>query len=363
MKTLNVDLGERSYPIFIGSGLFKDPDLLSQFFDKGRAVVVTNSVVAPLYLEKIKMFLGSHYDSAVILPDGEQYKNLDSVGLIYEHLLRGKYDRKTILIALGGGVVGDITGFAAATFQRGIRFIQIPTTILSLVDSSVGGKTGVNHSLGKNMIGSFHQPQCVIADMSVLGTLPKREIRAGFAEVLKYGLIGNADFFDWLIINNQALLGLDSELLSETVHICCRAKAEIVSADEKESGKRALLNLGHTFGHAIETATGYGKLLHGEAVATGMVMAADLSRRLGMLDSSAAAKIRNALENEFSFSIIPPASITANDYIDLMRSDKKAEQGKIKFILLEAIGSAVITQDVDENVLKETLTCGNRLCM
>ena len=363
MKTLNVDLGERSYPIFIGSGLFKDLELLSQFFDKGRAVVVTNSVVAPLYLEKIKMFLGSHYDSAVILPDGEQHKNLDSVGLIYEHLLRGKYDRKTTLIALGGGVVGDITGFAAATFQRGIRFIQIPTTILSLVDSSVGGKTGVNHSLGKNMIGSFHQPQCVIADMSVLGTLPKREIRAGFAEVLKYGLIGNADFFDWLTINNQALLDPDSELLCETVHICCRAKAEIVSADEKETGKRALLNLGHTFGHAIETATGYGKLLHGEAVATGMVMAADLSRRLDMLDSSAAAKIRKALENKFGFSVIPPASIKANDYIDLMRSDKKAEQGKIKFILLKAIGSAVITQDVDENILKETLTCGNRLCM
>ena len=363
MKTLNVELGKRSYPIFIGSGLLENPELISQFLYKSRAVVVTNSLVAPLYLEKIKMFLRSHYDSSVILPDGEQYKNLDSVGLIYEHLLRGKYDRKTILIALGGGVVGDITGFAAATFQRGIRFIQIPTTILSLVDSSVGGKTGVNHYLGKNMIGSFHQPQCVIADMSVLNTLPKREIRAGFAEVLKYGLIGNAEFFDWLIINTQALLGLDYELLCETVHICCSAKAEVVSADEKESGKRALLNLGHTFGHAIETATGYGKLLHGEAVAVGMVMAADLSRRLGMLDSSVALEIRNALETEFGFTITPPAAITAKDYIDLMRSDKKAEQGKIKFILLEAIGCAVITQDVDEKALRETLTCGNGLCM
>ena len=363
MKTLNVELGERSYPIFIGSDLLEKPELVSPFLGKHRAVVVTNSVVAPLYLEKIKRLLGSRYDSSVILPDGEQYKNLDSVGLIYEHLLRGKYDRKTILIALGGGVVGDITGFAAATFQRGIRFIQIPTTILALVDSSVGGKTGVNHSLGKNMIGSFHQPQCVIADMVVLNTLPKREIRAGFAEVLKYGLIGNADFFDWLVINKQALLDLDSDYLCETVHICCKAKAEVVSADEKESGKRALLNLGHTFGHAIETATGYGKLLHGEAVAIGMVMAADLSRRLGMLDSSAATEIRNALENEFGFSVIPPASISANDYMDLMRSDKKAEQGRIKFILLEAIGSAFITQDIDEKALKETLTCGNRLCM
>ncbi len=363
MKTLNVDLGERSYPIFIGSDLLENSELVSPFLEKSRAVVVTNSVVAPLYLEKIKRLLGSRYDSSVILPDGEQYKNLDSVGLIYEHLLRGKYDRKTVLIALGGGVVGDITGFAAATFQRGIRFIQIPTTVLALVDSSVGGKTGVNHSLGKNMIGSFHQPQCVIADMAFLNTLPRREIRAGFAEVLKYGLIGNADFFDWLIFNSQALLDLDYDYLCETVHICCKAKAEVVSADEKESGKRALLNLGHTFGHAIETATGYGKLLHGEAVAIGMVMAADLSRRLGMLNSSAAPEIRNALENEFGFSVIPPASISANKYMELMRSDKKVEQGKIKFILLKAIGSAVITQDVNEKALKETLTCGNRLCM
>ena len=307
--------------------------------------------------------LGDHYDSVIILPDGEEHKNLDSVGLIYEHLMRGKYDRKTTLIALGGGVIGDIAGFAAATFQRGIRFIQIPTTLLSLVDSSVGGKTGVNHLLGKNMIGSFHQPQCVIADISVLETLPKREIRAGFAEVLKYGLIGDKEFFYWLSENSEALIDLECEYLCKTVHVCCQAKADIVSADEKELGHRALLNLGHTFGHAIETASGYGKYLHGEAVAIGMVMAADLSKRLGWLGSAEAEKIRYVLEINFGLSVIPPADVTEERYIELMSSDKKVEEGKIRFVLLKAIGNAVIEDQIDDQILRETLNGGEKLCL
>jgi len=363
MNSLNVELGERSYPIFIGSNLFDDQKLISPFLGKSRVVVITNSVVGPLYLEKVKGFLGFNYDSYIILPDGEEHKNLDSVGLIYDHLLRGKYDRKTILVALGGGVVGDIVGFAAATFQRGIRFVQIPTTLLALVDSSVGGKTGVNHSLGKNMIGSFHQPQCVIADMAVLGTLPGREVKAGFAEVIKYGLIGNVNFFDWLSKHSKALLDLNHDYLSETVQICCEAKANIVSADEKESGSRALLNLGHTFGHAIETASGYGKFLHGEAVAIGMVMAADLSKRLGLLDSAEAKKIRQMLEIDFGFSVIPPVDISETRYLELMSSDKKVEEGKIRFVLLKAIGTAFIEHQVSEEVLRETLTSGSQLCM
>ena len=363
MNCLNVELGERSYPIFIGSNLFDDHRLISPFLGKSRVVVITNSVVGPLYLEKIKKFLGSNYDSSVILPDGEEHKNLDSVELIYDHLLRGKYDRKTILVALGGGVVGDIVGFAAATFQRGIRFVQIPTTLLALVDSSVGGKTGVNHSLGKNMIGSFHQPECVVADMTVLETLPDREVKAGFAEVIKYGVIGNLEFFDWLGEHSKALLNFKYEYLSETVRRCCEAKADIVSADEKESGRRALLNLGHTFGHAIETATGYGKFLHGEAVAIGIVMAADLSKRLGLLESTEAKRIRHVLEIDFGLPVVPPAEITVRRYLELMSSDKKVEEGKIRFILLKAIGRAFIEHQVNEEILRETLTSGNQLCM
>ena len=247
--------------------------------------------------------------------------------------------------------------------RQGIRFIQIPTTLLSLVDSSVGGKTGVNHLLGKNMIGSFHQPQCVIADISVLETLPKREIRAGFAEVLKYGLIGDKEFFYWLSENSEALIDLEYEYLCKTVHVCCQAKADIVSADEKELGHRALLNLGHTFGHAIETASGYGKFLHGEAVAIGMVMAADLSKRLGWLGSAEAEKIRYVLEINFGLSVIPPADVTEERYIELMSSDKKVEEGKIRFVLLKAIGNAVIEDQIDDQILRKTLNGGEKLCL
>ncbi|NKB33407.1 MAG: 3-dehydroquinate synthase [Pseudomonadales bacterium] len=363
MQTVNVDLGDRSYPIFIGAKLFEDPSLLLPFIGKGRVVIVTNEIVAPLYLDRVQDQLGKQFGSVIILPDGEETKSLDTIAHIYDHLLEGKYDRKTTLVALGGGVVGDITGFAAATYQRGINFLQIPTTLLAQVDSSVGGKTGVNHALGKNMIGAFYQPQCVIADTEVLQSLPEREIKAGLAEVLKYGLINNEEFFDWLAANSESILNLEGESISNAVKICCMAKAELVAQDEKEVGVRALLNLGHTFGHAIETATGYGTWLHGETVAMGMVMAADLSRRLGWLDSQAAARIREVIEKNFGMPVEPPADITIEQYLDLMSSDKKAELGKIRFILLKAIGEAVIEGDVESEILKSTLTAGSQLCL
>ena len=363
MQTVTVDLDDRSYPIFIGANLLESADLLLPHIGSGRVVVVTNEIVAPIYLERVQLQFGRQFGSSIVLPDGEATKNLDTIGQIYDHLLQGKYDRKTTLVALGGGVVGDITGFAAATFQRGVNFLQIPTTLLAQVDSSVGGKTGVNHALGKNMIGSFYQPKCVVADTEVLRSLPEREIRAGLAEVLKYGLINNPEFFAWLAHNSTELLELDNACISEAIKICCEAKANIVAQDEKESGIRALLNLGHTFGHAIETASGYGVWLHGETVAMGMVMAADLSKRIGWLGSAEAVRIREVLEKNFGMPVEPPADITVAQYLDLMSSDKKAELGKLRFILLKAIGEAVIKGDVENAVLESTLTAGSKLCL
>ena len=362
VETLNVDLGERSYPIFIGPGLLKETDRLRSHLGQGQAVIISNDTVAPLYLDQVKQTLGDSYGWEIILPDGETYKTLGTVSQIYDRLLRAKADRQTTLVALGGGVIGDITGFAAATYQRGINFIQIPTTLLAQVDSSVGGKTGVNHPLGKNMIGAFYQPRCVLIDTEVLLTLPEREIKAGLAEVIKYGLINQPDFLSWLTNNAADILALDNAKLTETIRICCQAKADIVAADEREVGLRALLNLGHTFGHAIETASGYGNLLHGETIAMGMVMAADLSRRLDLLSAEQAAKVRDILENDFSMPVIPPAQISTETYLELMSSDKKAEQGRIRFILLEAPGRAVLTGEVPPDVLKETLTAGDGLC-
>ena len=362
MKTLRVDLGERSYPIFIGSNLFCDPGLILPYLGKGKVVVVSNELVAPLYLGHIKRLLGDNGFTSVVLKDGEQFKTTQSVNQIYDHLIMGQYDRTTTLVALGGGVVGDITGFAAATYQRGIKFIQIPTTLLAQVDSSVGGKTGVNHQFGKNMIGAFYQPQCVIVDTDLLTTLPSREIKAGLAEVIKYGLINNPRFFSWLEEKSEDILGLDDKCVAELIHICCEEKARIVSNDEQEAGTRALLNLGHTFGHAIETATGYGKLLHGESVAMGIVMAADLSKRLGWLDSTTALRIRQVLEKNFGLPVVPPAGITTERYFELMSSDKKVEQGKIRFILLKGIGQAVIEGDVERELIEITLGAGDELC-
>jgi len=363
MQTVNVDLGSRSYPIFIGEDLFANPSLLQPYLGMGRTVIVTNEIVAPLYLEKLKSLLGEQFGSAIVLPDGEETKSLNTIAQIYDHLLEAKYDRKTTLIALGGGVVGDITGFAAATYLRGINFIQVPTTLLAQVDSSVGGKTGVNHTLGKNLIGAFYQPQCVLADTDVLRSLPVREIKAGIAEVVKYGLINDEAFFEWLAANSDGIVSLDTDIIAEAVKICCAAKADIVAQDEKESGVRALLNLGHTFGHAIETATGYGTLLHGETVSMGMVMAADLSRRLGWLSTDQAGRIRQVLEQNFGMPVEPPADITVEQYLELMSSDKKAELGKIRFVLLKAIGEAVIEGDIDGELLESTLTAGSQLCL
>jgi 3-dehydroquinate synthase len=366
MLTVNVDLGDRSYPIAIGAGLFGDKAFAEHvdqaLLRQGKIVIVTNDVVAPLYLEKAKSFFAGRDCAEVVLADGEANKTLGAVDSIYEFLLSNKYDRHTTLVALGGGVVGDITGFAAATYLRGIDFVQIPTTLLAQVDSSVGGKTGVNHPLGKNMIGAFYQPRCVIADTDVLSTLPSREIRAGLAEVIKYGLIRDPRFFHWLGEHSAQLVNCDPALMAEVIQTCCRVKAEIVAEDERESGVRALLNLGHTFGHAIETAAGYGTWLHGETVAMGTVMAADLSARIGWIDADDARLVRRILEENFGMTVVPPADITIERYLDLMASDKKTEQGKLRFILLKAIGQGAIASDIEPGQLVATLEAGDRLC-
>lgn len=353
---LNVDLGERSYPIFIGGNLLDNGNLITDYIKGSSAVIVSNTTVSPLYLEKIVATLRSaniRYDS-VILPDGEQHKTLQSMETIIDTLIDKRHDRKTTLIALGGGVIGDIGGFAAAVYQRGINFIQIPTTLLSQVDSSVGGKTGVNHPSGKNMIGAFYQPQCVIADTATLNTLNDRELSAGIAEVVKYGLIHDADFFNWLEQNMSSLLARDEQVLSQAILRSCEIKAEVVAIDEKESGIRAILNLGHTFGHAIESAMGYGNWLHGEAVATGMIMAADLSLRHGWIDKNVKQRAIKLLE-QAHLPIQSPQEMTPEQYMDIMAIDKKVDQGKIKLILLKAMGEAVISSDYDPGLLKETL--------
>ncbi len=362
METVTVELGERSYPIFIGAGLLSQPELLVPHLGKGKVVVISNDVVAPLYLDAVKAMLEERFAEAIILPDGEQHKHLDTVATIYDRLMAGKYDRKTTLVALGGGVIGDITGFVAATYQRGVPFVQIPTTLLAQVDSSVGGKTGVNHPRGKNMIGAFYQPECVLIDTDVLASLPDREVKAGLAEVLKYGLIVDAEFFNWLAEHSAAISQLDPEHITRAIRICCATKADVVARDEREGGVRALLNLGHTFGHAIETATGYGTWLHGETVAMGIVMAADLSRRLGWIDAESAQRVRNVLGESYGMPVIPPADISEERYLELMASDKKVEQGTIRFILLRAIGEGVIEGGIDEQLLRQTLSAGEQLC-
>lgn len=362
MFTVNVALGDRAYPIFIAAGLLKKADVIAPYLGTGRVVIVSNDVVAPLYLETVKQLFVGRESLEIILPDGEAHKNLDTISHIYDKLLAGKYDRNTLLVALGGGVVGDITGFAAATYLRGINYIQIPTTLLAQVDSSVGGKTGVNHPLGKNMIGAFYQPRCVIADTNVLHTLPQREVKAGLAEVIKYGLIYDSGFFEWLAHNSESITQSDPALISQAIRTCCEIKAEIVAKDEKESGVRVLLNLGHTFGHAIETASGYGTWLHGETVSMGMVMAADLSSRIGWIERNTARRIRRVLEENFGMPVLPPTDISVEQYLDLMLSDKKAEMGKIRFVLLKAIGDAAIKDDVDKTALETTLTTGEGLC-
>ncbi|HZV99118.1 MAG TPA: 3-dehydroquinate synthase [Methylophilaceae bacterium] len=355
MQTLNVELGDRSYPIHIGKNLLSQADLILPHLKRKHAAIVTNTTVAPLYLDKMAAPLQAAGVSIIpiVLPDGEAYKNSETLNLIYDALLQNRCERNTTLIALGGGVIGDLTGYAAATYLRGVPFIQIPTTLLSQVDSSVGGKTGINHPLGKNMIGAFYQPQLVLADIDTLSTLPGRELSAGLAEVIKYGLIRDPDFFLWLERNMQQLVNLDAATLSYAIYRSCQNKAEVVAADERESGERALLNLGHTFGHAIENAMGYGVWLHGEAVAAGTMLAADLSRRMGWLEEEDIKRIA-AIFIAANLPIKPP-NLGADRYLDLMGLDKKVMDGKIRLVLQQAIGKSVITSEYDADLLHKTL--------
>ncbi|RFA39559.1 3-dehydroquinate synthase [Alkalilimnicola ehrlichii] len=353
MKTLTVELGERSYPIHIGPDLLSRPELLTPYIPGQQVLIVSNETVAPLYMQRVETALSAFQVSKLILPDGERYKTLDSALQIYDALLAQRMDRQTTLIALGGGVIGDLTGFAAATYQRGVHFIQIPTTLLAQVDSSVGGKTGVNHPLGKNMIGAFHQPRCVLADTDTLLSLPERELKAGIAEVIKYGLIRDRAFFQWLQNNIEALLERNPEALAYAIEQSCRNKAEVVAADEREANQRALLNLGHTFGHAIETETGYTSWLHGEAVATGMAMAAHMSHELGWLDE-AEQRATEALLAAAELPLTPPP-MTPERFLELMAVDKKALGGKLRLVLLKAIGNAVLSADFEPAALNRTL--------
>lgn len=355
MKTLNVSLGERSYPIYIGSGLLKKPELFKPWITGKSVFVVTNTTVGPLYSQSLIQTISGDAKSVheIVLPDGESYKDWATLQKIFDALLTHRADRKSVLIALGGGVIGDMVGFAAASFMRGIRFIQVPTTLLAQVDSSVGGKTGINHPLGKNMIGAFHQPVAVIADLNTLKSLPPRELSAGLAEVIKHGAIADAEFFDWIEAHRQELLSCDSSTMSHAVERSCEIKSAVVAADEKESGIRAILNFGHTFGHAIESGLGYGEWLHGEAVGCGMVMAADLSSRLGYLNAEEVSRLKKLIA---AMGLPDSAPKLGNDrFFDLMRIDKKSEGGEIRYITLERIGKAKI-EAVDDAMVEQVLT-------
>lgn len=354
LSTLQVDLGERSYPIYIGQGLIQDSQLFARHIKSGQVLVVSNETVAPLYMEKVLHSLSGFQVEQVVLPDGEKYKNLDVLNKIFDQLLRKRFDRSCTLIALGGGVIGDMTGFAAACYQRGVDFIQLPTTLLSQVDSSVGGKTGVNHPLGKNMIGAFYQPNAVIIDIDTLNTLPARELSAGLAEVIKHGIIKDAAYFSWLETHIRDLRNLDPKALAYAIEGSCAIKSRVVSADEKEAGQRALLNYGHTFGHAIETGMGYGVWLHGEAVGAGMCMAARMSRLMAWLDVAEEARIV-ALVEAAGLPIFPPADLSAERFVNLMAVDKKVMHGQLRLVLLKGIGNALITNEFTPEALELTL--------
>ena len=344
MQTLAVELGDRSYPIYIGSALLDKPLLIEKHIRASQVLIVTNETIAPLYLEKAKLLFTNYHCNVVILKDGERYKSLETLNLVCDALLQAKHSRTTTLIALGGGVVGDMTGFAAACYQRGVAFIQIPTTLLAQVDSSVGGKTGVNHPLGKNMIGAFHQPSCVLIDVDTLKTLPDREYRSGLAEVIKYGLINDKDFFYWLSVNIEKLLSRDVDALIYAIRSSCLNKAKIVAEDETETGVRALLNFGHTFGHAIESWQQYKGFLHGEAIAVGSVIASELSCRLGFLTPDDNKKIRDIFL-KVGLPVLPPADMDSSTFVDFMQRDKKVIDSRLRLILLKSIGGAVISED------------------
>lgn len=357
MKQIQVDLGVRSYPIYIGQNLMSDGETLSRYLLKKRILIVTNETVAPLYLKQIQETMASFGEvENVILPDGEQFKDLAHLDTIFTALLQQNYGRDSVLVALGGGVIGDMTGFAAACYQRGVDFIQIPTTLLSQVDSSVGGKTAVNHPLGKNMIGAFYQPQIVLIDTLCLHTLPAREFAAGMAEVIKYGIMWDADFFQWVEDNVTALKTLDAQVLVYAISRCCEIKADVVSQDETEQGVRALLNLGHTFGHAIEAEMGYGNWLHGEAVSAGTVLAAQTAKALGLIDESIVCRII-ALLQAFDLPVSAPESMDFDSFIQHMRRDKKVLGGQIRLVLPTAIGRADVFSQVTESTLEQVIRC------
>lgn len=356
MSQLNVDLGERSYPIFIGSGLIQDPQKFRPYIAGSQVLLVTNTVIDPLYSSALEASLGFVETlHKLVLPDGEETKNLTTLNLIFDALLQGKHNRKTTLVALGGGVLGDMVGFAAACYQRGVDFIQVPTTLLSQVDSSVGGKTGVNHALGKNMIGAFHQPNAVIIDTNVLSTLPARELSAGLAEVIKYGLIADGAFFTWLEENISALMRREPSAMMYAIERSCQIKAEVVAQDEKEGGVRAILNLGHTFGHAIEAHMGYGSWLHGEAVGAGMVMACKMSHKLGWIDRGTVARAVDLIAAA-GLPVAPPDIMSPDIFIRYMAVDKKVLDKTLRLVLLKACGHAVVTSDFSDEVLQDTLS-------
>lgn len=354
MNIVSVDLGSNSYPIYIGPNLLRDADLLQRHIRSRQVMIVTNHTVAPLYLDSVRHALDGCETQTCILPDGEQHKTLEVMNEIVTRLLQARFSRSSCLLALGGGVIGDLTGFAAACYQRGVSYLQLPTTLLAQVDSAVGGKTAVNHALGKNMIGAFHQPRAVISDIATLSSLPERELHAGLAEVIKYGLIRDSEFFRWLDENMNSLLARSQEELIHAIEQSCRNKAEVVATDEKESGLRAILNLGHTFGHAIETGLGYKDWLHGEAVATGMLMAADLSCRQGWLVPEDVARIRKLLVTAH-LPVDLPAGLDSGRMLELMSVDKKARDGVMHLVLLQGIGSAIVTKDYDPACLRQTL--------
>lgn len=354
MKPLMVELGQRSYPIHIGQGLLGHRDLIEPTLSGTDVLVVTNETIAPLYLEKFSAGFSHQRVECLVLPDGERFKSLETLNLVFDCLLKHRYSRDCTVIALGGGVIGDIAGFAAASYQRGVSFVQVPTTLLAQVDSSVGGKTGVNHALGKNMIGAFHQPLAVIADTSTLNTLAQRELRAGIAEIIKYSLICDRQFFIWLEQNMDALLNRDTNALSYAIRRSCEIKAKIVSDDELEVGTRALLNLGHTFGHAIENALGYGHWLHGEAVAVGINIATKLSVQCQWISKAHAQRIE-ALLRCAGLPISVPSEISSDHLFNLMKLDKKVVGGALRFILLKGLGDAHITSDIDPSMVLRTL--------
>ncbi|KOC20534.1 3-dehydroquinate synthase [Comamonas testosteroni] len=361
VETVHIDLGERSYPIVIAEGLLAQSSTWQALPKAAAALVVTNDVVAPLYLSALKQALSGQYAQVheVVLPDGEAHKDWQTLNLIFDALLQHGCDRKTVLFALGGGVVGDMTGFAAASYMRGVPFVQVPTTLLSQVDSSVGGKTAINHPLGKNMIGAFYQPQLVLCDLATLDTLPERELSAGLGEIIKYGPIADMQFFDWLERNMDGLLRRDRDLLAHAVKRSVEIKAWVVGQDEKEAGLRAILNFGHTFGHAIEAGMGYGNWLHGEGVAAGMVMAAELSQRLGLVEASFVSRLRKLIER--AGLPVRAAVIDAQDnagrYLELMRVDKKSEAGEIRFVLIDGPGKAVMRSAPDALVREVIESC------